>query len=95
MAKRKGERVAAALRKAADDPQPEVRLAALYALAEFPDAAHDAILERSKAHVARLRLAETLRASGDKQASARICKAILASDAPEPQKKAVRLAISR
>ncbi len=103
LAKRKGEKAAAALRKAAEDPQPEVRLAALYALADLPDAAHDAILEkaartaspeeRRQAHIARARLAETLRASGDQPAAQRIYKSILASSADEPQKKAARLAL--
>ena len=98
LAKRKGERVAMALRKAAEDPQPEVRMAALEALADLPDAAHDGIIERGtrsvlaeerrRAHIARARLAATLRASGDRQGAARIYNAILASDAGEPQKKA-------
>jgi hypothetical protein len=103
LAKRKSGRVAAALRAAAEDPQPEVRLAALQALADMPDFSHDALLEkatraespaeRRMAHIARARLAETLRASGDRQGAGRICKAILASDAEEPQKKAARLAL--
>ncbi len=103
LAKRKGEKVAAALRKAAEDSQPEVRMAALEALADLPDAAHDVPIERGtrsaseeerrRAHITRARLAETLRASGDRQGAARICQAILASDAPEPQKKAARLAL--
>ena len=103
LAKRKGERVAMALRKAAEDPQPEVRMAALEALADLPDAAHDGIIERGtrsvlaeerrRAHIARARLAATLRASGDRQGAARIYNAILASDAGEPQKKAARLAL--
>ena len=104
LAKRKGEKVAAALRRAAEDPQPEVRTAALYALADLPDASHDAILdkatrvgdpaERRKVHIARVRLAETLRASGNKQAADRVYKSILSSNADEPQKKAARLALS-
>jgi len=103
LAKRKGERVSAALLKAAEDPQPEVRAAGMYALADMPNAAHDAILEkatrvtdpgeRRQAHIARARLAETLRASGNKQGADRIYKSILASSADEPQKKAARLAL--
>lgn len=103
LAKRRGEKVVAALRRAVDDAQPEVRLAALEALADIPDAAHDGLiekaahavspLERSAAHVARARLAESLRASGDKAASQRVYKAILASEAAEPQKRAARLAL--
>jgi HEAT repeat protein len=103
LAKRKGGRMVTALRKATEEPQLEVRLAALKALADVPDASHDAIIEkatrsaslaeRGTAHIARARLAETLRASGDKQGAARIYKAILASTAEEPQKKAARLAL--
>ncbi len=103
LAKRKGEPVVAALRKAAADPQPEVRRAALYALAEFPDPANDAVLEAATrstdaeesqaAHIARARLAETLRRSGNQPEAKRIYTAILAGPAAEPQKKAARLAL--
>lgn len=102
LAKRKGAQTAAALRRAAQDPQPEVRMAALEALADLPYAGHDAIIaqgtrsaspaERRRAHIARARLAETFRAGGNRQAAARIYEAILAGDAPAPQKKAARLA---
>jgi hypothetical protein len=71
LAKRTGERVAAALRRAAEDRQSQVRMA----------------------HRARARLAETLRATGNQPAAHRICNAILSSHAPEPQKKAARLAL--
>jgi HEAT repeat protein len=86
LSKRKGAAAAAALRKAAEDPQPEVRMAALDALADVPDPSHDAIIdkaaraaageERQKAHVARARLAEALRAGGNKQAAERIYKCV-------------------
>jgi HEAT repeat protein len=102
LAKRQGPRAAAALRKAAEDPQPEVRLAALEALADIPDPGHDAVIEkairtevgpeRARAHIARARLAEALRAAGNRDAALRVYRAIQASDAPEPQKKAARLA---
>ena len=65
------ERVAAALRRAAEDRQSQVRMA----------------------HRARARLAETLRATGNQPAAHRIYNAILSSHAPEPQKKAARLAL--
>ncbi len=91
VSKRKGPAVAAALRKAAEDRQPEVRTAALYALADVPDPANDSLL--ATLPVARARLAETLRAAGKRADSDRIYKSILASDAPEPQKKAARLAL--
>ena len=103
LAKRTGERVAAALRRAAQDRQFQVRMAALLALADFPEPSHDAILEkaakaasareRRMAHRARARLAETLRATGNQPAAHRICNAILSSHAPEPQKKAARPAL--
>ena len=103
LAKRRGEKVISALRAAAADRQAEVRLAALLALADFPEPSHDEILakaagsaspeERRTAFVARVRLAATLQASGNTQAAGRILKAVLASDAPEPQKKAARLAL--
>ena len=91
LSKRRGPSVVAALRRTAEDPQPEVRQAALLALADFPDPSHDALLERSP--VARVRLAETLRAHGNKAASDRVYKSILASEAEAPQKKAARLAL--
>jgi HEAT repeat protein len=104
LSKRKGTQATAALRKAAEDPQPEVRMAALEALADLPDPAHDPIIEkatrssspgeRRKAHAVRARLAETLRANGNRQAAERIYKSILASSADEPQKKAARLALA-
>jgi HEAT repeat protein len=103
LAKLRGEKAAAALRKAAEDRQDEVRIAAIYALAEFPEPTHDAIIarslqpgspqERKAAHIARVRLAATLRASGNRSAAERIYRAILDSDAPEPQKRASRLAL--
>ena len=103
LAKRQGARASAALRKAAEDPQPEVRMAVLEALADIPDPAHDAVIEKAaraeagpdrvRAHIARARLAETLRAAGNRDAALRIYRAIAASDAPEPQKKAARLAL--
>lgn len=103
LAKRKGEAAAAALRRAAGDPHPDVRKAALEALADLPVPSHDAILEtaarsgepeeRRHAYVLRVRLAGALEAAGDKQAAARIYRGILTSGAPEPQKKAARLAL--
>jgi HEAT repeat protein len=91
LSKRKGLPVIAALRRAAEDPQPEVRLAALLALADSPDPAHDVLLE--KFPVARARLAEALRASGNHPAAESLYRSILASDAEAPQKKAARLAL--
>jgi len=101
LSKRKGERVIAALQKAAGDAHSEVRLAALEALACFAQSSLDPVLvkatrlatprEQRTAHIARARLAETLRAAGDKASAARIYKEILAGSAPEAQKKAARV----
>ena len=103
LARRKGERVAAVLRKAAEDPHLEVRVAALHALAEIPNPAHAANLEmsarstsaeeRRQAHIALIRLADTLRTAGTRDAAARIWRSVLNSDAGEPQKNAARLAL--
>lgn len=103
LAKKKGGQVAAALRAAAKDPQLEVRLAALDGLANVPDPSHDTALEEAtrssnaeesrKAHIARIRLAGTLRASGNRQAAERIYQSVLTSTAGEPQKRAARLAL--
>ena len=93
LAARGGPQSLAAIRKASEDPQEEIRAAAIMALAAFPDPSLDAILERHNAHIARVRLAETLRAAGNKPAADRIYKSILASNAPDPQKKAARLAL--
>ncbi len=103
LAKRRGESITGALRRAADDTQPEVRMAAIEALAERPEPSHDAILQRSirstspeerhRAHIARVRLAATLQNYGHQQEALRIYRSILESDAGQPQKKAARLAL--
>jgi HEAT repeat protein len=97
---RKGAKVHAALKKSAADPQTEVRIAALEALAGFPDPSLDAILskatssehpeEKRRAHVARARLAAVLRNANDRSAADRVCNSILASDAPDPQKNSAK-----
>jgi hypothetical protein len=103
LAKRNRAKAAAALRKAARDPQVEIRIAALQGLANIPEPAHDGIIaeatlaaspnERRTAHVARARLAANLQSAGNGPAAERIYRAILAADSPEPQKKAARLAL--
>jgi hypothetical protein len=105
LAKRREAKAAAALRRAARNQQEDVRVAALFALAEFPEPEHDAILERASkapsaaerlaAHIARARLAAALRAGGKRSEAERIDRAILASDAPEAQKNASRLALGQ
>ena len=105
LAKRKGRQVISALKDAAEDPQFEVRIAAIEGLADFPEPSHDAVIarsteaespeERHRAHVARARLAETLRTSGHTRAAERVCEAILASGAEDPQKRAAQLTLAR
>jgi hypothetical protein len=103
LGKRKGAKAAEGVRKAAASAQAEVRIAAVRALAEFGDPAHDDMIERATrsgsgaerraAHAARVRLAGTVLAAGNNAAAQRIYRAIVAVDAPEPQKKAARLAV--
>ncbi|MGH8245937.1 MAG: HEAT repeat domain-containing protein, partial [Gammaproteobacteria bacterium] len=74
LGRRKGASVLAALQKAAVDPEREVRLAAVEALANFADPSSDALLaqacdsgspqDRKRAHAARVRLADSLRQAG-------------------------------
>jgi HEAT repeat protein len=104
LAKRRALRSAPAIRAAAQDPHAEVRTAAMNALAALPDPAHDEILEkaarsddpeeRRAASIARIRLAVSLTAAGNRQAAVRIYKSVLESEAAEPQKKAARLGLS-
>lgn len=105
LAKRKGADVAAALHRAAGDADNEVRLAAVEALASFPEPSNDDAIaaatknglprDRARAQKARVRLAETLRLAGNKNAAIAIYKTIIANDADEPQKKAARLALEQ
>jgi HEAT repeat protein len=94
----------AALKGCAADADVEIRLTAAEALANFPDPALDAVITAAvtprgeefqprtsqRLSRARLRLAETLMAAGQKDASKRIYQAILAGNVDEPQKKAAR-----
>jgi len=103
LAKRRSDGAPAALRKAAEDGEKPVRIAAVEALANFPDPSHDALIAkatradcrqcRARAHKARVRLAETLAKAGSKRAAKRIYNAIRQSDAGGPQKKAAELAL--
>ena len=90
----------AALRAAAGDPDSEVRLAAIEGLANFPEFFADQQIaeaarlasprETPRIQKARVRLAETFRFAGRKQAAAAIYQSIL-SDAPDgPWKVAAR-----
>jgi len=103
LAKRRGSRVVAGLRKATGDNDPEVRQAAVEALANFPDPANDAIIAkmarcdcrktRARAIKARVRLAETLNNAGQKGAARQIYRAIQGSNADAPQKKAAGIGL--
>ncbi len=86
----------------AKDPDPEVRLAALEGLANFPEATNDTLFvaatqtgtprERGRAQAARIRLAETLHGFGEMQAAATIYRSIASDAAEGPWKRAARLA---
>jgi HEAT repeat protein len=105
LGKRKGAEVQAALLKAASDSEMSVRLAAIEALANFPEPSNDEPIAsaakagppraRARANKARVRLAETLRNAGKKDAAVAIYKSIVGNDADEPQKKAARLALEQ
>lgn len=87
-----------ALKKAAGDPQPEVRIAAREALAGIADASADAAIEkgtqaenpgeRRQAYSARARLVQTLVEAGRLGEARSVADSILASDAGEAQKRA-------
>ena len=105
LAKRRTPEVVAALHKQAADADAGVRLAAVEALANSPEPSNDQPIvaatkagsprQRARAQKARVRLADTLRVAGKKEAAIAIYKAIIANDAAEPQKKAARLALER
>lgn len=105
LSKRKGSDVQAALLRATADGDNEVRLAAVEALANFAEPSNDEPIvaatktglprERTRAQKARVRLADSLRLAGKKDAAVAIYKAIMANDADEPQKKAARLALEQ
>jgi len=88
---------------AMNDPEAEVRIAAVEALSKIPEAGSDSSFvqvaksecpcTRSRANKARVRLAETLRLAGQKEAAARIYRAIERSDADAAQKKAAELGL--
>jgi HEAT repeat protein len=104
LAKRRDPRSAPALKAAAQDPHPDVRIAALYALAALADTSADTLLEKAArsehaaesraAHICRIRLAANVLAAGDRNNAARLYKLIASSDAPEPQKMAARVALA-
>jgi hypothetical protein len=88
---------------AADDHEPEMRLAAAEALAEQPLAALDAAIaavdpgssSRGKARVARarIRLANTLLRNGDQAGAKTVFEAVAGADVDEAQKNAASAAL--
>lgn len=107
LARRGGAEAVAALTKAAADADPEVRLAAVEGLALIGQAESDmavaAVLGdpstdergRLRALKARLRLAETLAAAGDRNGARRVFEAVLACNAAEPQAEAARRGLAQ
>jgi HEAT repeat protein len=95
----------AALLRLATDSDPEIRLAAVEGLANFPEAANDAAIaaatrtgskrERVRAQKARVRLVETLRLAGEKGAALTVTQAIVADPMDGPWKTAARRAGGR
>jgi len=104
LAKKNGSATVEALRSATTDNEPEVRLAAAEALAQMPDATLDAAIagiatgastrRAARTARARLRLAETLLRTGNKDAAKMVFAAVAAADVPAPQKKAALAAVS-
>jgi len=88
----------AALKLAAEDPDPEVCLAALDGLASFPEPTNDIWIvagtrtgtprERGRAEAARVRLAETLYWFGETQSAAAIYQSIATESPAGPWKRA-------
>ncbi len=86
---------------AADDPDEDVRWAAIEALGNFPEPANDAIIReggqgwrsRSRVLVARLRLADTLRKAGKLSEAGEIYRSIRSSDAPAHYRRAADIGL--
>lgn len=102
LGRRREPEAAAALKECAADPNIEVRLAAVEALAHFPDPTADGVMKSAMSPGgengrvnqrlvrARIQLAETLVAAGQKDAGLRIFRSIVAGKSDETQKKAAR-----
>jgi hypothetical protein len=108
LGRKSGSNVVAALKKCAQDPNFELRLAAAEALANLPDASGDEAITAAagKSNVgaprgnrrlakARIRLAETLVRSGQKDAGKKVYAAVAQGEYDEVQKKAASAALSR
>lgn len=105
LGRRKGSGAVDALKKCAADADPQVRLAAAEALANHADASVDALLvEAGKQHAdraalriskARIRLAENLVRTGQKDAGKAIYQSVAQTAPREPQKKAAQRALEQ
>ena len=94
-----------ALRRAAQDPDTEVRMAAIRGLANFPEASNGKLIvaatktgsrsDRARAQKARVRLAQTLRRAGLKEPAITIFRSILADEMEGPWKTAARLTLEQ
>lgn len=103
LGRRKGQAALAALQKAALDHDPAVRMAAVEALANFPDPNNDLIMlravtetepaMRNRACRARLRLAETLSKAGKKPAARKIYQSVRSSNAGNAQRRAAEIGL--
>jgi hypothetical protein len=103
LAGRSGSNVRETLVKCAASPSPEVRLAAIEALACDAEPANDAVMARAPGGMragkrvakARLRLAENLVAAGQKQAGRQIFQQIADGKYDPAQQKAAQAALKR
>ncbi len=104
LGRREGSGVVAALGQAVESDDPRIAGSAAEALANFPVAESDALIEklarsgapraRACANRARIRLAETLRVAGQKDNARRIYQAVQSGSADEAQKKAAQLGLA-
>ena len=103
LGRRQGQVALDALKTCVKDADADVRLAAAEALANHPDASLDALIAgagshgraRCRATKARIRLAETLARSGNKDGAKRVYQAVLAAQPAEAQKKAAKMGIEK
>jgi len=104
LGRKTGSSVVEALKTATTSNEPELRLAAVEALAEQNRADLDTViaavdsgsLQRNEARIARarIRLGNTVLRSGDKAGAKKIFEAVAGSSADEPQKKAASAALA-
>jgi hypothetical protein len=103
LARRPSAQAMAALQKATSDVEPEVAMAAVEALANFPEPANDEFIVKAteckcpvaskRALKARVRFAESLSKSGAKFAAKKVYQSIASGAADPLRKKAAELAL--